>query len=51
MLDFVRKARKYVPQVVLTIVDKDKTPEEIAACRTIAKELGATLRITGIHPE
>ena len=30
MLDFARECREYVPHVVMTIVDKDKTPEEIA---------------------
>jgi TatD family-associated radical SAM protein len=51
MLDFVRKAKKHVPKVVLTIVDKDKTPEEIGACRTIAEDLGVTLRIRAYIPE
>lgn len=51
MLDFVRRAKKYVPKVVLTIVDKDKTPGEIAACRAIAEDLGATLRIREYIPE
>lgn len=45
MLDFTRKASKYVPKVVMTIVDKDKTPEEIAHCRALAESLGATLRV------
>ena len=33
MLDFARECREYVPHVVMTIVDKDKTPEEIARWR------------------
>lgn len=45
MLDFTRRAVKYVPKVVMTIVDQNKTPEEIEACRTMAEGLGATLRI------
>ena len=45
MLDFTREAVGVVPNVVLTIVDQDKTPEEIAQCQTIADELGATLRV------
>ena len=45
MLDFAKKARDYVPHVVMTIVDKDKTPEEIERCRKITQELGVTLRI------
>ena len=45
MLDFARRAKDYVPHVVLTIVDKDKTPEEIDLCRKIAADLGVELRI------
>ena len=45
MLDFARKAKDYVPNVVLTIVDKDKTKEEIDACYKIAEELGVKLRV------
>lgn len=45
MLDFARTARKYVPRVVLTIVDKDKTPEDIQLCHDIARELGVELRV------
>ena len=45
MLDFTRRAAAWVPQVVMTIVDKDKSREEIDRCRQIAGELGAVLRI------
>ena len=45
MLDFAREATRYVPHVVLTIVDKDKSSEEIETCRQIAAELGVKLRI------
>ena len=45
MLDFAREAKAYVPGVVMTIVDKDKTREEIDACYRIAEELGVTLRV------
>lgn len=45
MLDFARECREYVPHVVMTIVDKDKTPEEIARCRRLTEDLGVTLRI------
>ena len=51
MLDFARKCRDYVPHVVMTIVDKDKTPEEIARCRAITEELGVTLRIRAYIPD
>ena len=45
MLDFARECREYVPHVVMTIVDKDKTPEEIETCKQIAADLGVHLRI------
>lgn len=45
MLDFAKKSAQYVPNVVLTIVDKDKTQEEIDACRKIAEEAGVSLRV------
>ena len=45
MLDFAREAKEYVPHVVMTIVDKDKSPEEIETCKRIAAELGVKLRI------
>ena len=45
MLDFAGRAKEYVPHVVLTVVDKDKTPEEIDRCRRITEELGVSLRI------
>ena len=45
MLDFAREAKDYVPNVVLTIVDKDKTKEEIDTCYKIAEELGVKLRV------
>ncbi|MBQ9973458.1 MAG: radical SAM protein [Oscillospiraceae bacterium] len=45
MLDFAKNAKAYVPHVVLTIVDKDKTADEIELCRDIAARLGVELRI------
>lgn len=45
MLDFAREAKVYVPNVVMTIVDKDKTREEIDRCYQIAEELGVQLRV------
>ena len=45
MLDFTREAAKYVPEVVMTIVDKDKSTEEIAACRSLCEDLGARFRV------
>ena len=51
MLDFTRKASAYVPTVMMTVVDKDKTPEEIEKCRTLAQSLGATLRVRAYIPD
>ena len=45
MLDFARESATYVPQVILTIVDKDKTAEEIEQCKAIAANIGVMLRI------
>lgn len=45
MLDFAREAAAYVPHVVMTIVDKDKTQQEIQRCYEIAAELGVQLRV------
>ncbi len=51
MLDFTKKAARYVPKVVMTIVDKDKTPQDIQAARTLAQSLGATLRVRAYIPD
>lgn len=51
MLDFTRKAAQYVPTVKMTIVNKDKTAEEIDACRTMCENLGATLRVREYIPD
>lgn len=45
MLDFTRKAVKYVPNVVMTIVNKDKSEDDIKNCRKFAESLGAKLRV------
>ena len=45
MLDFARDAAEFVPNVMFTIVDKDKTPEEIENCKKIAADRNVTLRI------
>ena len=45
MLDFAKEAKEYVPHVVMTIVDKDKTAEEIDLCHQIAADLGVELRV------
>ena len=51
MLDFTRRCAKAVPHVVMTIVDKDKTPEDIEKCRALAQSLGATLRVRAYIPD
>ena len=35
----------------MTIVNKDKSPAEIAACRALAEGLGAVLRIREYIPD
>ncbi|SDG09529.1 radical SAM protein, TatD family-associated [Selenomonas sp. WCT3] len=45
MLDFAEHSKKYIPQVVLTIVDQVEGPDEIARCQEICQERGLTLRI------
>ena len=45
MLDFVRQAVRYVPKVMVSIVDYDKDPQEIEACRRLAEDLGAIFRV------
>ena len=45
MLDFAEHAKRFVPNVVLTIVDKVNPPEEIAACRKICDARNLTLRV------
>ena len=51
MLDFTRKAAAFVPKVVMTIVDKDKTDEDIQRCRALAESLGAQLRVRAYIPD
>ena len=45
MLDFAKEAKDYVPRVVMTVVDKDKTRSEIETCRQTAARLGVELRV------
>lgn len=51
MLDFTRRAAGYVPTVMMTVVDKDKSPEELEACRALCRSLGATLRVRAYIPD
>lgn len=45
MLDFAKRATKYVPNVVLSTVDTTLTKEEEAECEKICTSIGATYRI------
>ncbi len=45
LLDFAEKAAKYVPEVVLSIVDHDISAEEIEECRKIAQDRGVKFRV------
>lgn len=51
MLDFTRRAVAHVPTVRMTVVDKDKSPEELERCRTLVEGLGATLRVRAYIPD
>lgn len=43
--EFAVLAKKHVPSVVLSVVDKVMSPEKIEICRGICDELGVTLRV------
>lgn len=45
LLEFARSAARYVPKVVLSVVDTTISPEEIDRCRAIAADCGVTLRV------
>ena len=45
MLTFAEHMKKFVPNVVLTIVDKVTPPEEIEQCKKICADRGLTLRV------
>lgn len=51
MLEFTQEAVKYVPTVIMTVVDKDKTPEQIEQCRALCERLGAHLRVRAYIPD
>ena len=44
LLDFTVKCKRHVPEVVLSVVDV-MAPEDIAACRAIARQLGVAFRV------
>lgn len=43
--DFARLAKRYVPNVVITVVEKVMPEDKIEACRKICEDLGVTLRV------
>lgn len=45
MLDFAENMKNFVPNVVMTIVDKVTPPEEIEQCRKICDKRGLKLRV------
>lgn len=45
LLDFAQHCKKYVPNVVLTVVDHVENSEEIRKCRKICEDRGLTLRV------
>ena len=45
MLKFTKDCTKYVPSVVMTVVDIVTSPEEQELCRKICESVGATLRV------
>lgn len=45
MLRFTKECARYVPSVVMTVVDVVTTKQEQALCREICQSVGATLRI------
>lgn len=51
MLEFTRLAAAHVPDVRMTVVDKDITPAELDSCRTMAESLGAKLRVRAYIPD
>ena len=45
MLKYTEECTKYVPSVVMTVVDEVTTKEEQELCRKICESIGATLRV------
>ena len=48
MLDFVKKAKNFVPEITLTVLDL-LSQEEITSCREIAENLGVGFRVRATH--
>ena len=45
MLEFTHDCTRYVPEVIMTVVDVVTSPEEQQRCREICESIGAKLRI------
>ena len=45
LLDFAKKAKKFVPSVTLSVVDHDLSKEEISACQKLAESNGVDFRV------
>lgn len=45
LLDFARKAKAYVKDVVFSVVDKTMSPEDMERCRKRALDAGVTFRV------
>jgi TatD family-associated radical SAM protein len=49
VIDFIREAKKYIPEVEVTVVDLAGIDKE--ACRKIAKDLGVNFRVRPYYEE
>ena len=45
LLDFAKKAKEYVPRVVLTVVEGTMSDKDIKTCFSLAKSVGVELRV------
>ncbi|MBR2916111.1 MAG: TatD family nuclease-associated radical SAM protein [Clostridia bacterium] len=45
LIEFGKEAKKYVGEVIFSVVDKTITPEEIENCRKIAENCGVSFRV------
>lgn len=45
LLKFAEECKKYVPEMMFTVVDTTISPEEIEAARQIAEKMGITFRV------
>ncbi len=45
LIEFGKKAKEYVSEVIFSVVDRVTTPEEIENCRKIAQNAGVSFRV------